>query len=147
MLESSMIQTRGFHNTVENGVVTGFQFKVRLDYYRGIFLSQLRPGSVIVDGERYDKNTLIWEFYGRKYTVAQMKHLGDVHWNPLDTATIYVKKTGGLSTGYHEIDMGFAYSSSYLPPKLQQNLAPDAPSRKGPPGFGATRCKRRLIIV
>ena len=41
MLEKDLIQTRGFHNIVQDGVVTGFQFEVRLTYYRGIFLSQL----------------------------------------------------------------------------------------------------------
>ena len=50
MLERETIQARGFHNMIRDGRTVGFQFCVRLDYYRGIFLSQLRPQSVVVDG-------------------------------------------------------------------------------------------------
>ena len=49
MLDMQLIQTRGFRNTVQNGQVVGFQFNVRLTYYRGIFLSQLRPQKVVVE--------------------------------------------------------------------------------------------------
>ena len=49
MLEKEVIQSVGFRNVKENGKITGFQIKVRLPYYRGIFLSQLRPGTLYVD--------------------------------------------------------------------------------------------------
>ena len=54
-MEREVIQSVGFRNIKEDGKVTGFQFKVRLPYYRGIFLSQLRPGTLYVDGERFEK--------------------------------------------------------------------------------------------
>ena len=50
MLEREVIQSVGFRNIKENGKTTGFQFKIRLPYYRGIFPSQLRPGTLYVDG-------------------------------------------------------------------------------------------------
>lgn len=53
-MEKEVIQSVGFRNTKENGEVTGFQFKVRLPYYRGVFLSQLRPGTLYVDGEKFE---------------------------------------------------------------------------------------------
>ena len=55
MLEREVIQSVGFRNTTEDGKVTGFQFRVRIPYYRGIFLCQLRPGSVTVDGKKIEK--------------------------------------------------------------------------------------------
>ena len=49
-MEKQVIQSVGFRNTKdEEGNATGFQFKVRLPYYRGIFLSQIRPGTLFVD--------------------------------------------------------------------------------------------------
>ena len=65
MLDMQLIQTRGFRNTVQNGQVVGFQFNVRLTYYRGIFLSQLRPQKVVVDGEVFPRESVIWEFDGK----------------------------------------------------------------------------------
>ena len=50
-MEKQVIQSVGFRNIKdEQGNVTGFQFKVRLPYYRGIFLSQIRPGTLYIDG-------------------------------------------------------------------------------------------------
>ena len=51
-MEKEVIQSVGFRNIKENGKITGFQFKVRLPYYCGIFLSQLRPGTLYIDGEK-----------------------------------------------------------------------------------------------
>ena len=42
-MEREVIQSVGFRNIKKDGEVVGFQLKVRLPYYRGIFLSQLRP--------------------------------------------------------------------------------------------------------
>jgi len=59
-MEKQVIQSVGFRNTKdEEGNATGFQFKVRLPYYRGIFLSQIRPGTLFVDGEKIEKETLM----------------------------------------------------------------------------------------
>ncbi len=41
-MEREVIQSVGFRNIVENGEVTGFQLKIRLPYYRGVFLSCAR---------------------------------------------------------------------------------------------------------
>ena len=50
-MDKQVIQSVGFRNIEENGEVTGFQLKIRLPYYRGVYLSQIRPGHLIVDGE------------------------------------------------------------------------------------------------
>ena len=147
MLELSLIQTRGFHNTLENGRITGFQFNVRLTYYRGIFLSQLRPQKVIVDGEIFKKEDIIWCIGGTDYTYEEMKLLGDVHWNPLYTATLKIKKEGGLTPGYHEISTGYMFSSSYMPPVLQKDIDEDEISPFIEAMFGPVSNTRKLLLV
>ena len=44
-MEREIIQSVGFRNLVEDGVVTGFQFKVRLPYYRGVFSVSCAPAT------------------------------------------------------------------------------------------------------
>ena len=61
-MEKQVIQSVGFRNIRENGEVTGFQFKIRLPYYRGIFLSQIMPGTLYVDGERIEKDAYLLMF-------------------------------------------------------------------------------------
>lgn len=148
MLDMQLIQTRGFRNTVQNGQVVGFQFNVRLTYYRGIFLSQLRPQKVVVDGEVFPRESVIWEFDGKEYTFAQMRREGNVHWCPETPATLKIRKPGGLSQGYHEITTGYRFSSSYIPPVLQRTIDTDEPD----PiyeilGFGQQHDTRRLLLV
>ena len=146
MLDKEIIQYRGFRNLTENGQVVGFQFKVRTTYYRGIYLSQLRPGTVIVDGERFEKEDVIWCVGGHDYRYEEMKYQGRIHWQVLEPAIIKIRKPGGLSQGYHDVTIGFTYSSSYLPPE-RPNLDPDADGQRFAPEMGPHVNHRRLLMV
>jgi len=99
MLEQEVIQYRGFRNWEENGEIVGFQVCVRSDYYRGIWLSQLRPGRVIVDGELFPWNTIIWNIDGVDYTTDEMAKRSDKFWRNSEVATLKVRKPGGLAQG------------------------------------------------
>lgn len=147
MLEKEVIQSVGFRNIVENGEATGFQFKVRLPYYRGIFLSQLRPGTLIVDGERFEREELIWHINGKDRTMEEMKTDMETHWAVTDTAVIKVKKQGGLEQGFHNLTLGFCFTSSYMPPIMQDAMDPDKENDIFMPEFGRHVNERRLLIV
>ncbi|MBS5520669.1 MAG: hypothetical protein KHX56_00200 [Clostridiales bacterium] len=116
MLEMDVIQVRGFRNIVQNGKITGFQFRVRSTYYRGIWLSLLRPGDIIVDNERFPRDSVLWEIGGLEYTPEEMLKTGDVQWPNSEAAVIKVKKPGGLESGYHDVSIGYRYIMSYIPP-------------------------------
>ena len=88
MLEREVIQSIGFRNTVEDGKVTGFQFRVRIPYYRGIFLCQLRPGSLIIDGKKSEKEEILWNVGGKDRTAEEMVSDTVTHW--ATTMTGYV---------------------------------------------------------
>lgn len=150
MLEKDVIQQRGFHNIIKDGQVVGFQVRVRSTYYRGIYLSELFPGAMVVDGKVYPKEMVIWEINGKDFTAAEMETACNEHWcSTTDAATLKVYVPGGLESGYHDIEVRFKYTSSYLPPQLQQNMDPDAdPSVNPAPGFGGNgRFQRRLLLV
>lgn len=148
-MEKGVIQTVGFRNIKENGKITGFQFKVRLPYYRGIFLSQIRPGTLIVDGERFEKEEIVWEINGEEYTYEELKSDFRTHWGTQTPATLKVKKEGGLAQGYHDLTYGFCFSSSYMPPFLQtpEQLDPDKESMVYMPEFGHHVNSKNMIIV
>lgn len=147
MLEREVIQSVGFRNIKENGSVTGFQFKIRLPYYRGVFLCQLRPGTLFVDGERFEKEDIVWNVDGVDYTWEDMKTDMDTHWNVTRPAVLKVKKEGGLSQGFHDLTYGFCFTSSYMPPIMQDALDPDKEAVIFMPEFGKHVNSRRLIIV
>ena len=147
-MEREVIQSVGFRNIKKDNEVTGFQLKIRLPYYRGIFLSQIRPGTLIVDGERFEKEDIIWNIKGEDYSYEEMKgEWRNVHWDVTCPAVLKVKKPGGLAQGYHDITYGFCFTSSYMPPIMQSNLDPDQEPPFIMPEFGHHINKRRLLIV
>ncbi len=146
-MERQVIQSTGFRNIKEDGEIIGFQFKIRLPYYRGIYLSQLMPGTLYVDGERIGKENITWILNGEEYTSEQMAADYKTHWNPVVPMTLRVRKPGGLSQGYHDLKYGFCFTSSYMPPALQDTLDPDKESFVFLPEFGKHVSERRLLIV
>ena len=146
-MEREIIQSVGFRNTVVNGETVGFQFKVRLPYYRGVVLSQLRPGTLIVDGEKIGKENILWNVKGEDYTWEEMASDYNTQWDVTAPAVLKVKKPGGLSQGYHDLTYGFCFTSSYMPPITQDNLDPDSESMIFMPEFGHHVNSRRMIIV
>ena len=132
-LEFPAIQSRGFRNVVENGEITGFQVPLRLDYYRGVWLSQLRPATVTVDGEAFSGADITWTIDGRTCEQDALADHPDVNWGITEPAILTVRKPGGLEPGIHEVEVLSQYSASYLPPRLDL-------------GFGGS-AKRRMVLV
>ena len=139
MLEREVIQMRGFRNTIENGTITGFQFRIRLTNYRGIWLSMLRPGELTVDGEKYDPDKISWLIDNKEYSPKEMEKIGDIQWHPSDAVVVKVKKPGGLAQGYHEVSYYYRCIQCYLPPSINGDEA----FARIPPRIEA----RKLLIV
>jgi hypothetical protein len=120
MLDREHIQARGFQNVSDNGKLVGFQFAFRSNYYRGVWLSQLRPATVIVDGETFSGEQITWTIGGKIYEQAELANYGDVHWALLEPAILTVRKPGGLTQGFHDIEVKYSYSCSYFPPHMDE---------------------------
>ena len=146
MNEREFIQYRGFRNIYdEDGKAIGFEFRVRLNYYRGVWLSQLRGGRVVVDGEVFpsDCGAVTWVFDDKEYTPQEMAQDNKHFFEMTKPVTIRVKKDGGLSQGYHDIEFRYGYSSSYMPPVMDQF---DENVEFANPFFSNTQRRRMLIV-
>ena len=62
-------------------------------------------------------------------------------------AVLKVKKAGGLAQGFHDLKYGFCWTSSYMPPIIQDGLDPDVEPMVYMPEFGHHVNERRLLIV
>ena len=144
MLEKYNIQTRGFHNVYdEDGNAIGFQVCVRSTYYKGVWLSQIRVGDVVVDGEVFGRDKQTWIINDVDYDPDEMEKISTIHWHILDVATIFVKKPGGLSQGYHDVWLRWGHRSSYMPPSM--TVFNDDSTELGRSGDFLD--KRRMLIV
>ena len=115
MQDPYVIMTRGFKNTLNNGRVTGYQFNLRIPYYRGTFLSLIHALTVKVDAQPIAADAMRIVVNGKPHTMAEMAEADEVRWNFGDAATLLVDKPGGLTPGLHEVEVGIVIRKSYLP--------------------------------
>ncbi|GAA0248474.1 C-glycoside deglycosidase beta subunit domain-containing protein [Cryptosporangium japonicum] len=117
MLDVPMIQTRGFRNS--DG---GFQVRLRLPYYRGVWTNLLEGVSLTVDGEEYAADTIGWTLAGTDYTLAELVGSDTARW-PVDVpATLTVPRGEPLSIGFHTVAAELRLHMSYIPEELQPTI-------------------------
>lgn len=133
-LEFPTIQSRGFRNVSDGDRITGFQVPIRLNYYRGVWLSQLRPATIKVDGETFDGDSITWTIDDETYEQQDLADHPDVNWGNTSPAILTVRKAGGLDLGIHDVEVESLFSASYLPPRLDL-------------GFFAGSVARRMVLV
>ena len=135
-LWQKFILKTGFRNNYRGGQCIGFQFRIIIPYYRGIFLSCLDDFLVKVDGEDFVLDSVSLKVGDRIIPWTKVDHAHDVFWFYGDSLTVMVNKAGGLSTGLHTVECGLSIRKSYLP-----NVDPDgvydfAPLPKSVEGYG-----------
>ena len=123
MLERDVIQVRGFHNTYTGGKATGFQVRIKSTYYRGVWLSMLRMGTLKVDGREMEDVTFSFNDGKTFYTREQLIEEGEVQWHPAEACTLQVALPGGLAQGYHDVEFDYRYIMSYIPPIVNSDEA------------------------
>lgn len=111
----------GFKNTEENGIITGYQFDFKAQYYRGITLSIVRDIRVNVDGEDAAREDIRLMVNKEIFTLEEMRTVvdSDYRWEFGDYATVLVKKAGGLSKGRHHIKALQMIAPSYMPFQIE----------------------------
>jgi len=125
LLESGTIQLRGFRNVSKDGKIIGFQVPIRSQYYRAVWLPQLRPATVTVDGEKFEGDKITWTISGKTYAQVDLAQHGDAIWPLWEPAVLTVSKPGGLKIGSHEVEVSYTYSTSYIPPRVDERPQTD----------------------
>ena len=118
MLESHVIQSRGFEN-VGGDRPTGFQVAVRCPYYRGIWASLLEGAELTVDGETFAADAVRWTLGGATFTARELGDATDARWPFEAPAVLTVDKPGGLEPGLHEVQVSVTWRWSYIPVEMQ----------------------------
>ena len=102
-------------NRYLDGEKIGYQFDIRLSYYRGHFLSVIDEFAVKVDGEEVPLDSIMFCINGKEFGVAQLESCYTEFWNIIEPATIKVHKPGGLASGDHTVDVTLMFRSPYMP--------------------------------
>jgi hypothetical protein len=130
VLDNYMLTNMEFRNVTENGKVTGFQVKVKVPYYRGVFLCMVDDYRVTVDGEFFGPEKIRMSYGGGTYTLQELKAITEVFWPFGEYATLIVSKPGGLPLGIHTVNVKLLVGTSYT---LPASMDPTGLFRQGGP--------------
>ncbi len=115
MFPKQMYNPEGFTNIEENGQIVGFEFEMKIQYYRGITLSIIRNIEVEVDGVQYDREAIRFTVNGETFTLEEMRTVISNRWLFGQYAKVTVVTEGGLEKGKHHIKCTQTIAPSYMP--------------------------------
>ena len=124
MQDQYIIMTRGFKNVREGDRALGYQFNIRIPYYRGTFASLIHTLMVNVDGEDIPLERIRFILAGKEMTLPELDEADEIRWNFREAATLRVLQDGGLEPGLHTVQVGMTIRKSYSPPEDPQHLYP-----------------------
>lgn len=105
MFDKYIIVGEEFRNIIEDGEVTGFQFGLRLPYYRGVVVSLVGPTELKVDGQEYSLEQMKLNLHGNTYKYSETEGIIDDKWEFGEVGIVSVSKPCGLSPGEHLVEV------------------------------------------
>ncbi len=115
MFDRYLIREGSLRNVVRGGAVVGFEFDVRITYYRGLGLSMIEGFDVTIDGETFPRAAVVFSLRGRSYTFDELAREAEERWEMTEAATLFIARPGGLRPGPHVIEVIENLRISYLP--------------------------------
>lgn len=97
----------------------GFEFDVRIPYYRGVAVSMIEAFEIRVDGREVPRDAIRFVLRGRTFTHDQLEQDVETRWEFGEVATLTVAWPEGLDPGEHTIEQATQLRISYLPAPLR----------------------------
>ena len=93
----------------------GFEFKMKIPYYRGVALSMIDDLYVKVGEDLFPKETLTFTVDGHTYTWPQIETVTTFRWEYGQEATVFVPLEFGIFSGRaSRLEIGCAIRMSYM---------------------------------
>jgi len=115
MYDKYIIVAEEFKNIEENGEITGFQFGLRLPYYRGVVLSLVGETKLTVDGEVFPQDKMTVTLDCGTFPKTQLEDEPVAKWEFGEIGIVKVAKPGGLDSGTHKVEIDQNMKISYVP--------------------------------
>jgi hypothetical protein len=115
VFDKYLIWSDSARNVEKDGEVVGFEFEVRITYYRGLRLSMVEGFRVSVDGEEYPREAVTFTVHGNSYALDEMETETVDRWEFHEPATLTIAKPGGLAPGTHAVEVEETLRISYMP--------------------------------
>jgi hypothetical protein len=98
----------------ETGHIEGFEFQIRIPYYRGVSLSVVDTITVKAQGQVYSNDAIRFTVEAGSFMMKEMETVGNLRWNFDEAATLRVYKPGGLLCLDVDLDVDIVIRAPYL---------------------------------
>lgn len=116
-----------FRNIEKDGMIIGYSFALKAQYYRSITLSIIRNLTVEMDSEVVKREDIRLTVNGQPFTLEETRTVisPEYRWEFGDFATVTVFKKGGLQKGLHHLCVHQSIAPSYMPFTIEKDCIVD----------------------
>jgi hypothetical protein len=111
-----LIDIKEIRNVVtKDGNRPGFEFQMKIPYYRGVALSMIDDLYVKVGEDTFPRETLVFTVDGHSYTWPQIETVTTFRWEYGQKATVFVPLEFGIFSGRPtKVEVGCTIRMSYM---------------------------------
>lgn len=100
-------------NVAVDGVVIGYQFKIKYPSYRGAFLSCIEDLKFKMDGQEIPAGQVTLHLNGKDFLLPELPECFKEYWFVRDAATVFVRQSGGIQPGEHTVNVYMKHRVPY----------------------------------
>ena len=103
-------------NFETDGKTSGYEFRLRIPYYQGVPLSQVKYIKVWMDGEEVPaKDISVFAVSGEEFRLPEIITVTLFYWEYMEPLRVRVYKEGGLPAGRHTLRVKPSIDVIYAP--------------------------------
>ena len=118
MYDTHILQDAEARSVWDRGEKYGYQFRITINYYRGLPLCCVDEITMEIDGEKVDPELMYVQHRGREYPyldILKDDFPTDFYWLFGEPLTVVVKNGKGIEQGVHHCKLTLGTRRSYTP--------------------------------
>lgn len=116
MNDKYVIASDGCENVCEDGKAIGYECKLRIPYYQGVPLSQVKYIRLWMDGEEVPAEDIsVFAASGEEFRLPEILTVTFYYWEYMEPLRVRVYKEGGLAAGRHTLRVKPSIDVIYAP--------------------------------
>ena len=116
MNDKYIIASKGCRNVVEDGKTVGWELEIRIPYYQGVPLSQVKFIRVFMDGAEVPQEDIrVYSTTGEEFKLSEIITVSLFYWEYQTPMRVRVLQEGGLGAGKHSVGVEASIDVIYAP--------------------------------
>ncbi|HHV12183.1 MAG TPA: hypothetical protein GXX75_18055 [Clostridiales bacterium] len=108
-----LLEEQTITNYMVEGIILGYEFKIRYPFWRGTYLSCIEKLEVAIDREVLSQEDIFFTLNGKRFLMEELRAFYKEYWYVLEDATLTVIKKGGITKGFHEVAITLQHRIPY----------------------------------